>query len=389
MSDLARTDADMEKLTVRKQRSRANPEAPPTSVTATSASRPEGSSIPIPPTINVADYDPARLTERLRFADKCLAGGIRRPTPRSTKALLMYKDVIGKALDAVETEEHASLVSKVQLFDTTFNEEMFLVGKMTENEAEFDLQLVKMREYSYFARYGDYLADALRRFRQSLGTEPTVGWEVLNGASLWTDIWSKLKAEHAAVPKPLDHRTINERETWFSGSVGTALWTACDRLSLDPMVTMKCIETYADRNAAFHRDFNAKIMVGDFASLARTIHSDLKELEMAIPPTRQDDLRLIRKSIEDYRDYYFDIRGLGDPNDPGKWPATATALAISAKLVKQEDERKERERRRANAAVNIDGKKKRLASTEVPRDSEKDDRDEEEKGKGKAHASEP
>jgi hypothetical protein len=288
------------------------------------------------------------------------------------RALLRYKDAVKQALCAVDSKERLVNVAQVQLLEESFNREMFLVGDVTKDEATLDKALVTMREHCYLLRYGDYLADSLRRFRSNAVSARTEGHEALLGGVLWTDIWNELKAEHDGYPPPVGIHASYEMDSWFSGRVGKAISRACSRLQLNRQVVLKVIETYSDRNDTVHRDLNTVMRIGNWGTLAKTLYNDLNELPNIIPPDREHELELIRAGVEEYRDHYFNIYTHGTPLDPFSWVPSAAALEFRDKLIKQEADNKRKQERHREASLQIENDRKRTASTEVPRGSEKD-----------------
>ena len=330
MSDLP----PMEKFNVKKQRSRADTETLLEPFIPLSSPTSPNSPGPITQMADMDAYTPARLVKGLQFADTRLAGS-RRLTPRSMRALSLYKDTIKHALSAKTDEERLVNVTRVQLLEDQFNKDMFLVGEVSDEEEQLDMDLVEMRETAYFARYGDYFADSLRRSRRDSSAGQTPGHERLSGSHRWSEIWVQLQHERSLVPKPLGYRANSEWNAWFSGETGKAIARACHRLELNSERLLKLIEHYADRNTASHKGNDELIRSGDWLGLAKTICADLQELPMTIPPTRQDDLLLIKAAVEEYRDHYFDIYAFGAPDNPATWKQTPNADAARTKLFEQ------------------------------------------------------
>ena len=104
------------------------------------------------------------------------------------EACLLYTDTIKQALYANDDEDRLVNVAQVQIVEQTFNQDMFLFGEVSHAEEQLDEELVKMRETTYFARYGDYFADSLRRFRRDVSLEQTAGYETLSGVYMWSQI---------------------------------------------------------------------------------------------------------------------------------------------------------------------------------------------------------
>ena len=258
----------------------------------------------IPPRLDRAAYTTPQLSMRLEFAEERLREAPRL-SPRALKALIMYRDAAKQALAAWVREEIGMNVVALQVLEAAFDKRPCLVGEVTEDEFQLDQALVRLREASFFSRYGDYISESLHP-RQVLLNENHSGhsWtEMLP----WTDIGASVQEEHAEVRKDL--------------------WSACDRLSFNHAAVLQLIETAADGRLALRKGRDDMVLAGDWSSLAKMIQTDLVDLPMAVGPDRMDERLLIKAGIEQFRHRHFTINAGDDPRDPASWQPTNQAIA--------------------------------------------------------------
>ena len=264
------------------------------------------------PLSSVAEYTPQRLIERADYADARLTSTTRVPTPNTAKLLTLYKDAcMDLHLELEDKEisqaEQAERAEEIRGYDQNFSDHEWLC----ENPASAIVQnVLKLRKYTYWARYGDYAGHMASQLRKKAGSAKTAFSETISGQFLWTDISQEIKNE-APYYNENCFREIQTVATTF------AVYDACVHIGINSDNMINLIHMYADRNKAFQRGLKEMLEGRKYFDIAKSIFDDLNELPSIMPPELSDDESAMRALLEQLRDEWFDISS--DPNEPQTW----------------------------------------------------------------------
>ena len=264
------------------------------------------------PLSSVAEYTPQRLIERADYADARLTSTTRVPTPNTAKLLTLYKQACMDLHLELEDEEisqaeRTKKAEEIRGYDQEFSDQEWF----RENPASaIPENLLKLRKYTYWARYGDYAGHMASQLRKKAGSAKTAFSEANSGQFLWTDISQNIKKEEPSY-KENCFRKIDTVTTTF------AVYEACVHIGIDSDNMINLIHMYADRNKAFHKGLKEMLEGQKFLSIAKCIFDDLNELPSICPPELSDDESAMRALLEQLRDEWFDISS--NPNEPEAW----------------------------------------------------------------------
>ena len=264
------------------------------------------------PLSSVAEYTPQRLLERADCADARLSSTTRVLTPNAAKLLTLYKEACMDLHLRLEDEEmsqgeRAARAEEIRGYDQEFNDKEWLL----ENPASAILEdLLKLRKYTYWARYGDYAGHMASQLRKKAGSAKTAFSEDISGKFRWIDISRKIKKEERSYNEYC-FREIDEVRTTF------AVYEACRNIGIDYTIMINLIHMYANRNIAFHKGLKEMLEGQKFFDIAKCIFDDLNELANVYPPELSNDEAAMRALLEQLRDEWFDISF--DPNEPQTW----------------------------------------------------------------------
>lgn len=94
--------------------------------------------------------------------------------------------------------------------------------------------------------------------------------------------------------------------------------TACEQMGFDLEITKWSIKMYAERNEAFHTDFEYFTTTGEFTQYAKVLHDDLRSIYCTFSATRSPiDRQYLAQIIQGEIDRLFDTRL--NPEAPATW----------------------------------------------------------------------
>lgn len=259
------------------------------------------------PLSSIAEYTPKRLEERANFAEARLKSTTRVPTPNVAKMLTLYKNAcmdLHLDYDNFSQDETLQRAEEIRGYDEDLSSKDWL--REDPDSSMLD-NVLKLRKYAYWARYGDY---AVHMESKAAEASETAFADEISGQFLWTEISKNIHREERIFKEQHFHDTTLVPTT-------VAVYEACGRIGIDCDVMIKIIHLYADRNAAFH--LCLKVMLEDqaFGTIARCIVDDLSDLASVYPPELSGQEGAMRALLEELRDEWFDTSF--NPNKPGAW----------------------------------------------------------------------
>ena len=340
------------------------------------------------PEVNPCLYTVERLQQSLVYAHKFLAR--RNISPRSELFMHLYKEELKDALNAETHEERERCVTMVMAEERLIQDKRFLRPLKSEQSAELEDQLLRLRELQYYVRYGDYLKIIPTRLKLHASKDKLENWQLLSGNNYWSDIAQNLKIEEET-----------QQEIIRKGSVldpvrldtTIAISTACSDLGISKELAVWSIMEYGARNLQVHRDLVDLRKEGKFPLLAKILCADRNELSSTFSEFKSEtNLSFLRTIIQTEIDTWFDTSD--NPDHPDEWvPTTALrqfrkdALEKASKPSKKElkqaniakaqklSEEKAARQNEGSRADSSTAGKKRIASTEEPRGSEEERRE--------------
>lgn len=207
---------------------------------------------PPKPLANKSDYDTQRLKAALKYTDCTLRHQERKLSPVGMHALRLYKDACALLLDLEEGEafddkEELEVAKKEWIATIRTYEELIqfwacLSTTRTSNAQQLQDELLNLQRTSFYARYGDYLAEACRELKNETEAKKVAGWQHLQKA-YWTDSDKKLAGEKDAYQRVLAGEMAHaECQTHL------AVRAACDRVGLEMNDILSAIYHYALQN---------------------------------------------------------------------------------------------------------------------------------------------
>ena len=312
-------------------------------------------------------YTDERLQQGLDYAEKSLQR--RDITPRSVIFMNQYKEQISDAMNASANEDRVAYTGGVRLMEHLLNTELFLRASPPENVKQLQQEILALREFQYFARYGDYLQKLPNQVRKFVYKNDPSDKQLMLLDQNWTKLGKILSGEDSSDS---------------TGKVRTNLVAliveASDGLALDYKLVEFSIVEYGKRNNQVHRDLDHLKQHGTFSTLGQLLSEDWKDVDLVFSEVRPKvDLDHLKRIIESEIDLCFHTYdgGYGDYN---KWAPTDHLRSLELKNkpagkapsspVLSDATQSSLERGESGISTTRKGKK-RVASSGEPRGSER------------------
>ncbi|KAL8693259.1 MAG: hypothetical protein Q9224_003787 [Gallowayella concinna] len=259
-------------------------------------------------------------------------------TPRTACFLQLYRDKAQTCIREPSNRDHK--VAMLQLNDI-LHSEAFLAKDPDWKSKDHSDAILQIRQFQYFAFYGDYVGEACLHLRQQASSSarlPEAGmfcdgktWqmvqtELAQEKHQW-DTWTKSGRQGAKPPVPLTD----------------AICAATSRLKIDWRNIFDAIEWYAERNKAMHDSVLWYIKNCEWETLAVQLARDLREVPTIFGSEDRDKMV---KVIEEIRDRFFEA--LLPQNSPTTLEARARTAKKNAKQEKADEAKMQAEKRANN-----------------------------------------
>jgi hypothetical protein len=289
---------------------------------------------PMPPP-NASGYDKKHLREGLKYADFTLRNTERRLSPIGTRALMLYKDACARLLDLEEGEvydEEEEVVQSVKeewIATLRAQEESMqsiacLHATHTLDAQTLQDELLSLQRTAFYARYGDILATACRKFKSEAEAEKVEGWKKLRG-EYWTNIASILQAEKPAYQKVLQGENLHDK-----CPTHIAISQACSRVGFNMRDMLSIIHYYAAHNKLLHSNLILLIKNGYYSDLKKRLHDDYCDIPLVVSAAEGLQSDLMLKLLESMINLWFNR----DPEDLDNYQM----WEVSAELKKRHKE---------------------------------------------------
>ncbi|KAI4176399.1 MAG: hypothetical protein LQ343_001138 [Gyalolechia ehrenbergii] len=293
-------------------------------------------------------YTPDCVQQRLDDTEKRLASTKRYLTPNSEKLLTLYRDACYDFLLESQAEdwsaaEKTKRINEVRGYETDMSTRRFL---QDVSEPSLLAEIVNFRQYSYYARYGDYAAHLVSKLRKEASVQPQSQFaDSLSGSQLWSAISAQIKQESLVWARNGAQDPSRVKTTY-------AVYENCNRVGISHDNMVMLIHLYADRNLAFHRGLQEYLENQQYALIAQCLYDDLKDLSSIATPNQSGDETAMRAILEQLRDQWFDTSDA--PNQPLGWCFLPEIKKVHAELQKSKQKRQDMMRQVAqNAAQRI------------------------------------
>lgn len=177
--------------------------------------------------------------------------------------LRIYKDFCARFLDIEEVEDLDEVeleIVREQWISTIRDHERSLQYmaclRLANTNSAQDLQdsLINLVRTQFYARYGDYFAQACTKLKTHAEVKKVVGWRSLSN-SYWTDISREIDAEKAdydKVPTEEDPDVMLKLKLYEAIPTQLAIIHACNAIGFNFNDTIALIKHYATCNELMH-----------------------------------------------------------------------------------------------------------------------------------------
>lgn len=219
-------------------------------------------------------------------------------TPRSRIFLDLYEKTAELFLAENDLDKSARCQENLLLCDVYLAENTFMLRESTKEHREIRDMLVKLKEFEYYARYGDYFAYQTTKLRRVAEEKKLEGLGVLK------QYWTKIAADLAQEEKLLqENRKV---ESWKIRTV-LAVYEVATELGVNTDHAKTCISAYAARNELMHSTVQEMVQQGRFHELATMLADDEKELPLILPFDRADEKEALLTIIASIKDEFYEI----------------------------------------------------------------------------------
>lgn len=327
-------------------------------------------------------YTNERLQKSLVYAELYLRR--RDISPRSELFMQLYKEEVKDALNAETTKEKENHARMIMAEEKLIQEQYFLRPLKSVQEAEMEDQMLQLREFQYYTRYGDYMKIIPNRLRLHTSSKKLENWELISENIQWTTIAAKIIEEEESRNKAVRKGTVQSlRQPTIA-----AVYGACTDLGISDLMAIWAIKEYGARNREVHQGLDDYKKKGQFHLLASILCADRDELFSTFSSIRSEtDLTHLQAIIQSEIDMCFEDAAKY-PDHPGAWipslalrqihdDAVHKAKQPSKEEIKQSNiakaQRKSEEKaaRQSQLVSSSAAGKKSIASTEEPRGSER------------------
>lgn len=264
---------------------------------------------PVPEAVDEA-YTQERLQSSLTYAVQFLKR--RDISPRSENFMEFFKKGLKDTLLTTNPDEKKSGVIAVRVYERLIEQNAFLWEQRVSHNLELEKNLLQLREFQYFARYGHYMKIIPTRLRHHACDVKTSDWELLSGKHFWSDVASNLKTEDENLRKI----RFNDSKAREAADYRThaAVCNAARSLGISEDVALWSIIEYGQRNEKVHRDLEALRAEGDFQQLAKVLSADIEDIDLVFSELRSDtDKERLKSVITTEIQRWFRVRSMDDP----------------------------------------------------------------------------
>lgn len=333
------------------------------------------------PELSTSFYTNDRLQRSLVYAEICLKR--RDISPRSELFMQLCKEEVKDALKAETAAERESHARMIMTEEKLIQEQNFLRPLKSAEEAEMEDQMLQLREFQYYARYGNYMKIIPNRLRLKASNKKLENWQLISENHYWTSIAAKIEEEEKSRSEAVLKGIVQSlRQPTIA-----AVYGACTDLGISDKMAIWAIKEYGARNRGVHRDLNDYKKKGQFPLLASILWADRNELFSTFSSIRSEtDLNHLQAIIQSEIDVCFEDAAKY-PDHPDAWIPSLALRQIhddaahkakqpskeetkQSNIAKAQRKSEEKAARQTQATSSSAAGKKPIASTQEPRGSE-------------------
>lgn len=208
--------------------------------------------------------------------------------------------------------------------EALISENAFLRPSGLNQNVELQNALLNLRELQYLSRYGDYVKTIPGQVCLHASQTKFKDWELPFGQHKWTEISRQLTKENQDWKDALKRGPSAMNNVRFD--MNRIIETACEQLGFSTALVKWSIQLYAERNQAFHKDFEWFKQIGDFQQYAKVLYDDLHDIDCVFSQTRSSlDRQYLETVIRSEIDRLFDTSI--DANNPRVWQPKAELVS--------------------------------------------------------------
>ncbi|KAI4117374.1 MAG: hypothetical protein LQ338_007563 [Usnochroma carphineum] len=267
------------------------------------------------------------VTERRDYAITRLESKTRYLTPNSEKLLTLYNNacwdfVLEEEVAEWTAEKRKRHIEEIRAYETHISTAGFVKDISSPGLLA---ELITLRRYVYLARYGDYAAHLVSHLRKEAAIKPRTAFaETISGKQHWSEISNAIR-EESPVWTEQRAQDVELVPTTY------AVYDNCVRAGIrnhDHMIAV--IHVYADRNVAFHRGLQENLEAQKYATIAKWLYEDLRDLSSVCSPAMAEAEEVMRVVLEQLRDEWFDVTYA--PDQPEGWNHKPAIRAVHDQL---------------------------------------------------------
>ncbi|KAL8838641.1 MAG: hypothetical protein Q9170_002049 [Blastenia crenularia] len=278
----------------------------------------------IPAPLNSDDlYTEDCVQARLEYAEQRLTSTTRYLTPNSMKLLQLYAcyDFLLEAQEDDWPQERRKHVDEVRGYEAVMIQKDFLKDVSSPGLLA---DIIKFRQYTYWARYGDYAGHLVSSLRIKSQEQPRSQFaSTLSGQHLWTEISEAIRSEEV-VWKQQGSRDVGRVKTTYS------VYENCQRIGIGFHNMIFLIHLYAERNLALNLGLQQFLENQEYSDIAQCLYEDLRDLSSVAPPNTSGHETVMRAVLEQLRDEWFQTSHA--PQQPKAWIPLSKLLQVHADL---------------------------------------------------------
>lgn len=287
------------------------------------------------PLPNISDYNENRLKEGLKYADSTLRDPLRKLSPIGMHALKLYKDACARLLDLEDgetfddKEEFEAVkqewIANIRTYEQSIQYHACLNITHTSDAQRLQEEILNLQRTTFYARYGDYLAESCRQLKCEAEARKVEGWQRLS-KSYWSEVSRNLDEEQNAYEEVLRGKRLHDQCPTY-----LAISHTCRRVGFNMDDMLSAIRHYAVRNELVHANLTALIKDNKFATLAKRLHDDYCDVPRLTSPLEEMPSALMLQLIEAIINLWFD-RDPDYPEDYETWSSNETLRQLRNEL---------------------------------------------------------
>lgn len=261
-------------------------------------------------------YTESRIQAGMEYATRRLESTTRKPSPNQEKLLVIYRlaceGFLNQSKAGFQHESKVQLLSEIRAYEEDISNHSWMKVTADEKKQEMRDEILKLRRFQYYARYGDYAQGIARELGDKTRVQDSEKREKLSGQFRWAEISEQIRKEEDHWETYGSGNGLEEIETSY------AVWKGCHAAGVDFDQTVSAIHTYGARNTAVPSDLHDLVVEGYYCDIAMTLYKDLNDLTGTMPIDLLDHEMYMRATLVELREKWFQIDE-DDTRRPFSW----------------------------------------------------------------------